>query len=229
MKRIVFLVEGEGDFTAVPSLASRWLSDNPEGYAHIYLDTNPLQIGGLEKVSGRPHLRAEWLRFLKLAYRTRPNVGAIFAILDGDADRFESKPFCAVEAATTLAERAKEAGAGVMFSFGIVLLCKEYESILIASAAQLPGVAANIVIPASPESIRGAKEWLGRNLTGGYSSVSHQNELTKAVKDWAPVRESNRSFRRFENALHQLVSSVSRDTHIVTPAMPPPVSDATAE
>ena len=140
------------------------------------------------------------------------------AVLDADADKFEGKPFCAVEATTILAERAKEAGAGVLFSFGIVLLSKEYESILIAAAAQLPGLAADVSIPALPESIRGAKEWLSTHLPEGYSSVAHQNELTKAVSDWRPVRATHRSFRRFENALLQLVEAIRTEKHVVTPS-----------
>ena len=219
MKRLVFLVEGEGDFSAVPSLAGRWLSDNPEWYQFVHFDTKPFQIGGIDKVSGKPKIQAEWQRYLKLAYTKRPNVGAIFAVLDGDLSKFEGKPFCAVEAARTLAERARDVGAGVLFSFGIAIICKEYESILLAAVAQLPGMVVGISIPQSPENIRGAKEWLNDNSIEGYSQVPQQNELTKAVKDWGPVRKTHRSFRRFENALRQLVTAMCSETHVVTPVL----------
>lgn len=219
MKRLVFLVEGDGDFSAVPSLASRWLSDNPQWCEFVHFDTKPFKIGGIDKISGKPKTQAEWQRYLKLAYSKRPNVGAIFAVLDGDAKMFEGKPFCAVEAARTLAERTKEVGAGTLFSFGIAILCKEYESILIAAALQLPGTIEGMVIPNSPESIRGAKEWLNDNLVEGYHQTLQQNELTKSVKDWSPIRETHRSFQRFENALRQLVTAMSTEAHVVTPVL----------
>ena len=217
MKRLVFLVEGEGDFSAVPSLASRWLSDNSEWYQSVHFDTKPLQIGGIDKVSGKPKSQAEWQRYLKLAYTKRPNVGAIFGVLDGDLDKFEGRPFCAVEAARTLAERAKDVGAGVLFSFGVAILCKEYESILLAAFSQLSGRVVGSPIPRSPESVRGAKEWLNDNLIEGYRPASQQNELTKSIKNWGPIRETHRSFRRFENALRQLVTAMSSESHVVTP------------
>lgn len=217
MKRLVFLVEGEGDFAAVPSLAGRWLSDNPEWYQFVHFDTKPFQIGGIHKVSGKLKTQAERQRYLKLASK-RPDVGAIFAILDGDLSKFEGRPFCVVEAARTLAERARDVGAGVLFSFGIAIISKEYESILLAAAAQLPGMVVGISIPQSPESIRGAKEWLNDNLVEGYRSASQQNQLTKSIKDWAPIRETHRSFRRFENVLLQLVTAMSSEAHVVTPA-----------
>ena len=128
------------------------------------------------------------------------------------------RPLAAAEAARTLAERAREVGAGVLFSFGIAIICKEYESILLAAISQLPGLVEGISIPPAPESIRGAKEWLNDNLIEGYRPASQQNELTNSVKDWGPIRETHRSFRRFENALRQLVTAMSSEAHVVSPA-----------
>ena len=115
------------------------------------------------------------------------------------------------------------AGAGTIFSLAIVFVLKEFESILIAAADQLPDIVENYQLPPAIGSIRDAKGWLDNHLTGGYDPVRDQNKLTKAVKDWDAVRSKHRSFRRFENALLQIVSAVASGGHIVSPVSAPVV------
>src|SRR5438132_8070735 len=91
----------------------------------------------------------------------RRKLGATLLVLDGDADRIEGQPFCAVEAARTLAQRATAAGAGTQFSFAAVFLRQEYESLLLAVADQFSGLKPGVILPPTPEEApRDAKGWL---------------------------------------------------------------------
>ena len=178
-------------------------------------------IGGPEQVSGKK--QSEWNRYLKLAAKTRPNLGAVLAVFDGDSDKFEGKPFCPVTAARTLAERAKSEGAGAQFSVAVVFLRQEYESILITADRQIEELPAKVILPPDPENApRGAKEWWAKHLPGSYDPTRDQRRLTSAVSDWASVAVANRSFRRLVSALSEVTRAVSTDTPVATPVIPPP-------
>src|SRR5262249_118222 len=129
MKRLVLLVEGDGDVQAVPSLVGRLLTELPDDYRGVlFLDNAPMRIGGVHQSTGKR--QGDLARPLGNAAK-RPKLGAALLILDGDTDRVEGKPFCAVETARTLAQRATAAGAGRQFSFAVVFLRQEYESLLL--------------------------------------------------------------------------------------------------
>jgi hypothetical protein len=196
VKRLVLLVEGAGDVVAMPSLVGELVAQLPENLqGQLFLDNAPMKIGGIHQITGRR--QADFLRHLGNANK-RPNLGAALLVLDGDADRVEGEPFCSVDVARRMAQRAAGAGAGTMFSFAAVFLRQEYESLLITCGSQLPGLNAKAQVPPDPESApRDAKGWLHENLTDGYNPNEHQLELTRAVQDWSPVRIS-RSFQRLE-------------------------------
>ena len=216
MKRLVLLVEADGDVQAVPSLVGRLLTQLPEDLqGQLFLDNAPMKVGGLHQITGRR--KGDLARHLGNATK-RPKLGAALLILDGDADRLEGQPFCAVEAARTIAQRAIAAGAGRQFSFAVVFLRQEYESLLLAVADQLPGLRRGVPLPSSPEeSPRDAKGWLHENLADGYNPTHRQLELTRAVKDWTPVGSLN-CFQRLEHALKELAVAVATSKHIVSPS-----------
>ena len=219
MRRLVLLVEADGDVQAVPSLVGRLLQELPDEHqGQLFLDNAPMKVGGLHQITGR-NRQGDLTRHLGNAAK-RPKLGAALLILDGDADRFEGQPFCAVEAARTLAERAKAAGAGTRFSFAVVFLRQEYESLLLAVFDQLPGLRSGVDSPSAPEEApRDAKGWLHENLEDGYTPTDRQLELTRAVKDWTPARSLN-CFQRLEHALRELAVAVANSQHIVSPRQP---------
>jgi hypothetical protein len=225
MKRLAFLVEGDGDVLAVPALAGSLLSEfPPELQGQLFPDPQPYRIGGLEGFTGR-RLQAEWVRYLKAVWVTRKKPPAMLAVFDGDSAQMEGNPFCAVNAARTLAERGRAAGAGTLFSLAVVFLRQEYESILIAAADQITEIDADVARPANPEDApRDAKGWLSDHMQGGYDPKRNQLALTRAIGDWEPVRDIHRSFRRFNNALRQLAEAVAGGTYVVTPVPPAPSS-----
>lgn len=223
MKRLVLLVEGDGDVNGAPSLVGELLTQLPDDLqGQLFLDNLPMKIGGLHQITGKR--QDDLTRHLGNANK-RSALGAVLLILDGDADRVEGQPFCAVDVARLLAQRTRAAGAGTKFSFAAVFLRQEYESLLLAVVDQLPGLKPGVAAPAAPEeSPRDAKGWLHDHLTGGYNPTEHQLELTRAVQDWTAVRLL-RSFKRLEHALAQLATAVATGRHIVSPL---PAADPTA-
>jgi len=216
MKRLVLLVEGEGDVAAVPCLVGEMLSQLPESLqGQLFLDNAPMKIGGIHQITGRR--QGDLQRHLGNANK-RSKLGAVLLVLDGDTDRVESKPFCVAENARIIAQRASVAGAGTIFSFAAVFLRQEFESLLISVANQLPGLKQDAVLPSEPEEApKDAKGWLHNNLADGYNSTQQQVELTRAIQDWGPVA-SMRSFPRLEHALTELANALEGDRHCSTPA-----------
>ena len=223
MKRLVLLVEGEGDVLAALALIARLLNFLPvELQGHLFPDKRPMRIKGLESNTG--NRQNDFLRYVQLAAR-KPDTAGVLVILDGDADMVEGKPFCPAQVARVMAERASTVGAGKHFSLGVVFLCKEYESILISVADQLPKLRAGTQFPPNIElSPRDAKGWLDKYLEDGYRSGESQLLHTRAVADWQPAR-SLRSFRRLERAIQQIAEAVVNSAHVATPL--PPEHDMT--
>lgn len=85
---------------------------------------------------------------------------------------------------------------------GVALAHREFETWFLAAAASLRGCAGLpdcLTPPENPESIRGAKEWLGKHMPVPYDPIIHQARLT-AHFDLHQAR-ANPSFDRFINLL----------------------------
>jgi hypothetical protein len=216
MKRLVLFVEGEGDFVAVPSLISRVQLELPAHLqGHLFLDGDPIRAGGVHNITGKRSKNL--INWLKVANK-RGNLGTVLIVLDGDAEKVEGTAFCGFRVARMLADRAREAGAGVVFSIGVVFLQPEFESILISVAKQLSDIRPDTILPANiEESPRDAKGWLNDNLKEGYRSTSDQARLTRQVTNWTPAK-SLRCFRRLTHALEQLTQAVQSGQHIISPS-----------
>ncbi len=227
-KRLVLFVEGHGETLAAHTLAKCLLTERSAWNA-VLLDPEPFRVKGLGSLA--KNNAAELIRFARFASRDRPNLGGILLLVDGDLDRFLGAPFCAQTAASYLAQRAREAGAGVHFSLATVIALQEYESWLIAGMEALvgkplppddrPGVKEGTTAPSGnlETAPRDAKGWLSKRMHGGYKPSVDQDPMTRLlVKNLAPLRERGlRSFSRFENALTQLVAACRTGKHIATP------------
>jgi len=224
-KRLVLLVEGDGDVEAVPILLGRLLHEY-RAFDVVFLDGHPFRVGEFSKIS-KNHF-GEWRRYLKAAAK-RGDIGGCLLLLDGDsAMRVEGQPFCAMRAARLLVEEARKEGAGHVFSLAIVFACMEFESWLIAGAQSLVGKQfanrSNEIqqlqepVPLDPEfAPRDAKGWFRRASKNGYKPARDQAELTRLV-DLNLVRQRGpRSFRRLEAAVQELVSAVRAGEHVATP------------
>jgi hypothetical protein len=234
-KRLVLLVEGQGDVEAAPVLIGRLLRERAAFDAVVLDDNRPLRVGEYSKIrcnknDPKVHDFSEWRRFLQAAVKTRKNLGGCLLLLDGDSTALvDGKPFCAMRAARILAAEAAKVGAGTLFSLAIVFACMEFESWLVAGAKSLvdktlsdgrQGIRALPQdIPADLEKApRDAKGWFRRIMAMGYKPTRDQAELTRLV-DVGLVRERKmRSFRRLESALGGLIDAIRAGSHVVTPA-----------
>ena len=223
MSRLVLFVDGEGDVEAAPALVGRLRTELPPELQGWFVDNKPFRTGGLSNLTGNQ--AEKWSRHLQAAFSTRSSMSGVLLLLD--ADTLEDDHGCVRDAARALAEAAKTAGGGELFSVAIVFFRKEYESLLIASYPTLPGRRNNVTLPANVEEApRGAKGWLKRNLDGGYKEAEDQIVLTRAM-DFGLLRQQNlRSFRRLEHAVTELATAISTGNHIVSPSLP--LSEETA-
>ena len=225
-KRLVLLVEGDGDVEAAPVLLARLLHEY-QAFDAVFLDPHPFRVGEYSKISRQEF--AKWRRYLR-AVAKRKDLGGCLLLLDGDSRaKVEGQPFCAMRAAGCLADEARKEVAGRSFSVAIVFACTEYESWLIAGVQSLGGKqftdGSNQMPdqikapPPHPESApRDAKGWLGGVMKTGYKPTRDQAELTRLVDLNLIRRQEMRSFRRLESAVQGLVRAVRCGEHAVTPA-----------
>lgn len=227
-RRLVLMTEGHGDGTAVAAFVKRLLTEQ-SAWADLSLDANPLRVSGVPSLSGRNQRKL--VSYVQAAAK-RPNTAAVLLVLDGDADKFEGRRFCAKSVAIELAQRAKDAGAGATFSFACVLVVQEFETWLIGGIESLAGRAlgdAGELFPAglvAPPDLQGCNEYLGKgwiqgNITSSkYRETQHQSLLAREV-EFAPIRARRlRSFRRLESALQSLLTAVRSGVHDVSPVAP---------
>ena len=218
-EQLVFLVEGEGDLQAIPTLAKRLLKDCFGPDCELRVGLKSIRVGNLANLAG--HHTETWLRFLQLALKIRQRVAGIVLVLDGDTkwttDLAGNKiRFCPGMAARSLATEARKMGGGGVFSVAIVFACPEFESWLIAGRGGFAGhLKPDIDPPVDVEKIRDAKKWLRLARQDGYRPTIHQLELAK-LADLDGMR-SLRSFSRFEKTLKLLVKAQANNQRIVTP------------
>jgi hypothetical protein len=216
MSRLVLFVEGDEDVEAAPVLVGRLWAELPPELQGCFIDTKPFRVGNITHLTGR--VAENWQRYLRAA-SARKDFGGVLLLLD--AEVLEDGGGCAVEAARSLAAAAIEAGGGNLFSVAVVFFRKEYESLLIASYPFLPGRREGVSLPENVEvAPRGAKEWLKKNLDGGYKEREDQVRLTRAINFEHLRMQSIRSFRRLEHALTELATAIASGQHIVSPLPP---------
>jgi hypothetical protein len=216
MSRLVLCVEGDGDVDAAPVLISRLWAELQTGF----VDPNPLRVGGLAHLTG--NCAKNWPRYLGVAANRQDTSGVLLIL---DADTLEDAHGCVRDAARALAEAAKEAGGGKLFSVAVVFFRKEFESLLIASYPFLPGRREGVTPPENVEvAPRGAKGWLKKHLDGGYKEAQDQVTLTRAINFEHLRGQSLSSFRRLEHAIAELAQAMASGQHIVSPVQPVPES-----
>lgn len=219
MHSIVLFVEGQGDVQAMPAFVGRWLAEQPAELQSIaYIDQNPYRIGGIQNITGR---RApDWTRWLEAVVVEKENLGGVLLAID--ADDIEHSGGCVRDTARELATSAMTVGAGSLFSLAVTFFRQEFESMIIACHERLPNFAlrSNERLPSNPEEApRGAKRWLNINVKGGYTPTQNQAVFSRHI-NFEQLRQGNfRSFRRFENAMRQILNAISTGQHVSTPRL----------
>jgi hypothetical protein len=189
-----FVIEGSGEVEALPLLVRR-IAGEILGYFSLRT-TRPVRIPRSKLV--RP---AELERAIQLAGAAVGGNGPVLVVLDGDDDA----P-CVLGPA--LKSRAHKIARPDCIS--IVIPEFEFETWFLAAAeslAGLRGLRTKLVPPTRPEGIRGAKEWLSRNMNPGrrYSPSVDQAGLV-ARMDLTAAR-SCKSFDRLCREIERLIAS----------------------
>lgn len=181
------IVEGQGEIEAVPILVRRIVAAvTPEVALRI---PHPIRVPRSRLVR-----RGELERAVELAARQVRHLGpegGILILLDSDDD-------CPAELGPSLLARTRSVRADMPLS--IALAKREFESWFLAAAGSLPG---EMMPPADPEAIRGAKEWLSAHLDGGYTATLDQSRFA-ATFDLDQARRSP-SFDRFRREVCRLL------------------------
>ena len=220
MKRLVLFVEGPGDHQAAPVLVKRIRAElAPELSSAMFVDDDPFTVKGVQNLTGKK--ANEWIRYLGAAAK-RKSFGGVLLLLDAeDHNRGGKRTMCLVEVARELADRARTAGAGKMFSVGVVFLLREFESLFIAGYNSLPKRKSGVQLPENVEEApRNAKGWLKKHLEDGYGEIPNQKELAEIV-DIGLIRQQNlKSFGRLKRAVAELARAFMTGEHVSTPLPP---------
>jgi len=196
--RIVAVVEGKAEVLAVPVLVRRLVASLRPG---VVVDVpTPLWLTKSKAV----HKAGELERFVDLAARKAGREGAVLILMDSDND-------CPAELAPRLLERARAARSDA--AVDVVLAKREYEGWFLAAAASIRGMRGlrdDLAPPADPEAIRGAKEWLTKNMEPGrrYTETLDQPALSQLF-DLEAARRAP-SFEKLERTLESLVAEVEK-------------------
>jgi hypothetical protein len=195
MFQLASIAEGHGDVKAVPLLIRRIaLALDPGMAVHVL---PPLRIPRYKLVAV-----GEAERAIELAARKTGGQGAVLVLIDSEDD-------CPAQTGPELLRRACTARGDI--PIGVVLAKREYESWFLTAAESLRGrrgLADDLTVPAEPESIRGAKEWLSSRMVSGvkYREVLDQPALT-AVFDLSAARRAD-SFDKCYRELTRLLSGL---------------------
>lgn len=160
------IVEGFGEVEAVPILIRRIAASlYPELRISI---PNPIRVPRNKVVK-----EDELERVVEITARKIRGTGAIFVLLDSDDD-------CPARLGPELRHRALQTRGDMPIA--VVLAKHEFESWFLASAKSLRGqrgLKDNIQPPGNPETVRGAKGWLSRQMTNrSYRETLDQPKLT---------------------------------------------------
>lgn len=191
---IVPIVEGHGEVEAVPILIrriSRSLRKPEPEVAH------PIRCPR-NKISQPDELE----RIIQLACLKLRLPGAILILMDADTD-------CPARLGPKLLSEVKNIRRNLLIS--VVFAKHEYEAWFIAAISSLRGkrgIGKTVDSPNDPESIRGAKEFMEKQMEKdrNYSETVDQPALTDLF-DLNEARQKSSSFDKFYREIERILSS----------------------
>jgi hypothetical protein len=195
--RLAAIVEGHGEVKAVPRLIGRIAREVTPGVVVVLCPV-------LRVPASRQRLEGELERQVERAARGMSGRGGIVVLIDCD-----HKDGCPAEEGPALSLRARKARPDMEIS--VVLARQEYEAWFIAAAESLRGQCGlpdDLIGDPSPESIRGAKEWLSRHMPRNrrYGETADQAALT-SVFDMQAARCAD-SFDKCYREIRRLLTSL---------------------
>lgn len=204
MPKIVPIVEGPGEVSAVPTLLWKILIELGRYDVQIAQPKNAHGCGNLTKPGGLE-------KFVAYSWR-EPDCGAVLILMDADEE-------CPKELAEAFVERIRIMGA--KHPVIIIFANCEYEAWFLASLETVCatlGLPVGLAYPGDAETKVGVKGWLSDQLPSGqaYKETIDQAAMTGVI-DLALARERSRSFRRSCHAIEQALWAIDNRQVIVTP------------
>lgn len=203
MPKLVPIVEGDGEVTAVPALLRKILTQ---------MVRYDIQIARPKNANGRTNLLKEGglERFIRYAWK-EPDCGAILVLLDSEGD-------CPVNIARDLSSRIR--AMGILFPVVIVIAHYMYEAWLLASISTISGrldLPSGLHPPPDVEAVRNPKAWIDRQFPSGraYKETQDQEAMTHLMD--ITSASSSRSFRRLLHAIEQALEAIDFGIREVTP------------
>jgi hypothetical protein len=164
---IVPIVEGHGEVEALPVLIRRIFGAFRAGVSPVINPPSRVKAGAF--LQDREYFH----KYVALAAaKAAQGDGLVLILLD-------CEDHCPGILGPRLLTEAQAVRADIKFA--VALAHREYETWFLAAAASLRGclgLPAQLAPPANPESIRGAKEWLGRHMPVRYDPIIHQVRFT---------------------------------------------------
>ncbi|MFH1927733.1 MAG: DUF4276 family protein [Chloroflexota bacterium] len=195
MSVLVPIVEGYAELESVPVLLRRLSADRGR---HCVTIGKPVRVGRCKVVKS-----GELERAIELAVRRPKGCDAIIVILDADDD-------CPKELAPGLLERAHHTNPHVPIS--VVLAKSEFEAWFLGSLESLRGtrgIVDTAESPATPEDIRGAKEFLGRQMETGRTYLEVDDQPALAARfDFTVARALCPSLDKFMRDVERILDAL---------------------
>jgi len=195
MPVLIPIVEGHAEVESVPVLLRRLGADRGR---HDVTIGKPVRVSRYKVVKS-----GELERAIELARRRHKGCDAIIVILDADDD-------CPKELAPELLERAHHTNPNVPIS--VVLAKSEFEAWFLGSLESLRGtrgIVDTAESPATPEDIRGAKEFLGRQMETGRTYLEVDDQPALAARfDFALARTRCPSLDKFVRDVEHILDAV---------------------
>lgn len=194
---VVPIVEGHGEVSAVPVLLRR-ISDflSPDQPSSIL---TPIRVQRARFLQNS----TEFNRMLQLANAKCGLAGWILILIDADDD-------CPTE----LARRIRQNAYAILGHdrLSVVIANKEYEAWFIASANSLNGHRGFQLVEESvcPESIRGAKEWMGKQMEDGKYRETTDQPAFSALMNLEEALANSRSFQKLCKEWDRQVAAYSQ-------------------
>ncbi len=203
MPKIVPIVEGDGEVTAVPVLLRKILTRD------LRFD---VQIARPKSANGRTNLIKEGglERFIRYAWKER-DCGAILILLDAENE-------CPEDIARDFSKRAE--ALGVLFPVVIVVAKRMYEAWILASISTIAGrlgLPSGLTPPADVEAVPNPKTWIDERLPPGRAYKETQDQEAMTVFMDLALAGSARSFQRLEHGVQEALEAIDAGAKMITP------------
>lgn len=192
MRRLLMIVEGQADACAVPLLVRNIVQ------SHGIFDVKLLPA---QRRGEHPSVVRQFENYFLAAIKEE---APILWVMDFDAKEYD----CPYREAAGLIQRAHTLRPG--WPLKVAFLVKEYETLFLydeqATRAVFPDIPKQVEFPTSPETIRGAKEWLSDQRPRGkaYKETVHQEKITARL-NLELLRSKSRDFAHLERAVLALI------------------------